>query len=218
MAFFGLEPTVALAIGAGLTVLGVALAFWGRGIWRRIMTLIGMILGGLLGFVGGFAIGGITIGGYSISPYILGLILSLIGGLIGSILFAKLMNIALAMVIGGLAGGIVFFSFGAPSGTALGDARLIGAIVTFIAVFAISYYFIEELLGVITAAIGGLLVGAGAYIILWPGGLLVAALGGLGAFILGVVVQTRKVRRQKRIAAAMAAPPTVPAPPPTPPR
>src|SRR2546428_7828684 len=51
-----LDPTIAVAVGAALVVLGLAFAFWGRGIWKRIMALIGMILGGGLGFVAGDAL------------------------------------------------------------------------------------------------------------------------------------------------------------------
>src|SRR5437867_2369612 len=169
--FFNLDPRVVLAIGAALVLLGLALAFWGRGIWRRIMALIGMVLGGIIGFIAGYAIGGFTVGGYTISPYVLGLILSLIGALIGTLLFAKLVNIALALVIGLAAAALVFFSLGASTGTAtLADARVIGAIIAFVVVFALSYYFIEELLAILTAAIGGALLGFGVYILLWPGG------------------------------------------------
>ena len=51
-----LDPTIAVAVGAALVVLGLAFAFWGRGIWKRIMALIGMILGGVLGFIAGFTV------------------------------------------------------------------------------------------------------------------------------------------------------------------
>src|SRR5881409_504264 len=124
--FLSLDPRVVLAIGAALVLLGLALAFWGRGIWRRIMALIGMALGGIIGFIAGFAIGGFTVGGYAISPYALGLILGLIGALIGSILFVKLVNIALALIVGLAAAAIVFFSLGPSSGATLADARVIG--------------------------------------------------------------------------------------------
>ena len=215
--FFNLDPRVVLAIGAALVLLGLALAFWGRGIWRRIMALIGMVLGGIIGFIAGYAIGGFTVGGYTISPYVLGLILSLIGALIGTLLFAKLVNIALALVIGLAAAALVFFSLGASTGTAtLADARVIGAIIAFVVVFALSYYFIEELLAILTAAIGGALLGFGVYILLWPGGIIAAAAAGIGVFALGMIYQTMKVRRQKRVAASMGAPPTAWANPPPP--
>ena len=206
--FFGLDPTVALAIGAILIVLGLALALWGRGIWRFLMTLIGMALGSILGFIIGYAIGG----------YLLGLVISLIGATIGSILFGKLVKIALAFVVGLLAAGIVFFAFGAPSGTGLGDTRAIAAILAFIVVFAIAYYFIEELLGFITAVIGGVLLALGVYIVLGPGNGIAAGAAGLGIFLVGVITQTMKIRRQKRIAAVSAPAGFAPPPPPPPPR
>src|SRR2546426_926460 len=51
MAAFGLDPTLAYVIGGALAVVGLALAFWGRGIWKMIMALIGMVLGGVLGVI-----------------------------------------------------------------------------------------------------------------------------------------------------------------------
>lgn len=209
----GLDPTLALGIGAALIVLGLALAFWGRGIWRFIMAIIGAALGSILGFIIGFAIAG----------YLLGLGLSFVGAFIGSILFGKLVKIGLALVMGLLAAGIVFLALGAPTGTGLGDARMIAAIVALLIVFAISYYFIEELIGFITALIGGLLLGLGAWIILGTGTGLIAGGAGLAVFVIGAILQTMKTRRQKRVAAAVAAPPPSPAyqypqaPPPPPP-
>jgi len=104
-----LDPTIAVAVGAALVVLGLAFAFWGRGIWKRIMALIGMILGGVLGFIAGYAL---------LNGYIGGLVLALVGAFLGSILFWRLMNIALALVMGLLAAALVFFAFGTPTGTA----------------------------------------------------------------------------------------------------
>jgi len=207
MAAFGLDPTLAYVIGGALAVVGLALAFWGRGIWKMIMALIGMVLGGVLGFIIGFALGG----------YLLGLILGLVGAVIGSILFGKLVKIALALVMGLLAAGVVFLALGAPTGTGLGDTRVIAAIVSFLIVFALAYYFIEELIGVITAIIGGLLVALGVYIVLGTGNGLLSGGVGLLVFIVGASTQTMKIRRQKRIAAAIAAPPPVYANPPPPP-
>src|SRR3989442_10628054 len=111
--FFSLDPRVVLAIGAALVLLGLALAFWGRGIWRRIMALIGMVLGGIIGFIAGYAIGGFTVGGDTISPYLLGLILRLIGALIGTLLFSKLVKIGLAVVLGFVADALAVFFLGA---------------------------------------------------------------------------------------------------------
>src|SRR3989442_5769301 len=107
--FFSLDPRVVLAIGAALVLLGLALAFWGRGIWRRIMALIGMVLGGIIGFIAGYAIGGFTVGGYTISPYVLGLILSLIGAPISTLPFAALAYIALTLAIPRAAASVLVF-------------------------------------------------------------------------------------------------------------
>ncbi len=207
MAAFGLDPTIAYVIGGVLAVLGLALAFWGRGIWKVVMAIIGMALGSILGFLVGFAIGG----------YLLGLGLGLVGAFLGSILFGKLVKIALALVMGLLAAGAVFLAVGAPSGTGLGDTRVIAAIAAFLVVFALAYYFIEEVIGFITALIGGLLLALGVYIVLGTGNGLLAGAAGLVVFLMGAISQEVKVRRQKRIAAAMTQPPVAYAPPPPPP-
>jgi hypothetical protein len=124
------------------------------------------------------------------------------------------MNIALALVMGLLAAALVFFAFGTPTGTA--DPQVIGAIVAFIVVFAVSYYFIEELLGLVTAIIGGILVAIGMYIVRGIGSGLVSGLVGLGVFLVGLTVQEMKVRRQKRAKAVMANPQAYVPPPPPP--
>src|SRR3989337_2683372 len=108
----GLDPNLALAIGGVLIVLGLALAFWGREIWRMLMAIIGAALGGILGFLLGAGISG--------GSSLLALGLSLVGALIGSILFGWLVKIALALVLGLLAAGVVLVVFGAPSGAGLG--------------------------------------------------------------------------------------------------
>ncbi len=211
----GLDPTLSLAIGAVLVVLGLVMAFFGRGVWAFLMGIIGAAIGSILGFIIGFAVGN----------YLLGLILAIVGGIIGGYLFGKLVKIALALVMGILAAALVFGLMGAPTGTGLGDVRIVVAIVAFFIVFALSYYFVEELIAIITSIIGGLLVALGVYILLGMGTSLIAGAAGLGVFIIGAIWQTIKLRRQKRIAKAMAAPqaayayppPQQQAPPPPPP-
>ncbi|OGS50369.1 MAG: hypothetical protein A3K65_08360 [Euryarchaeota archaeon RBG_16_68_12] len=192
----GLDPTLSLVIGAVLIVLGLVMAFFGRGVWAFLMGIIGAAIGSILGFIIGFAVGN----------YLLGLILAIVGGIVGGYLFGKLVKIALALVMGVLAAALVFGLMGSPTGTGLGDTRTIIAIVAFFVVFALSYYFVEELIAIITSIIGGLLVALGVYILLGTGTSLIAGAAGLGVFVIGAVVQTIKLRRQKRIAKAMAAP------------
>src|SRR5437867_4820963 len=217
MAAFGLDPTLALVIAGILVLIGLLLAFWGRGILRFLMAIIGMLIGGIIGYVVGAT--AITGGGA-----LLAIGLGLVGAFLGLILFWKLVKIGFALVLGLLAAVLVLIAFGVPQqGAGVGDTRVIAAILVFLVVFALSYYFIEELICIITALIGGILVGVGAFLLLGPGTAggvatwIVAAAAGGVIFLLGAFVQTRRVRRQKRIAAAVSTPPAVAPPPPPPP-
>src|SRR3989442_4661194 len=90
------------------------------------------------------------------------------------------------------------------------DTPLIAAILVLVVVFGISSYFIDDIIGIITAAIGGLLLALGLFLL--GVATITAALAGLGVFALGAFVQTSTIRRRKR-ARAYAAP--SPPPPPT---
>ena len=207
MAILEIDPSLAVFIGAALALVGLALAFWGRSIVARVMAMIGAVIGSILGFLLGVAIAG----------YVGGLILALVGGFIGSLLFGKLVKIGLALVMGLLSAGLVFVAFGTPTGTGLGDTRAVAAILVLFLVFAVAYYFIEEILGIVTAIIGGILLALGAYILLGPESGTIAGAAGLVVFLAGAIRQSLKVRRQKRIAAAVASPAAYPNPPPPPP-
>src|SRR2546428_6521643 len=58
MAILNLDPNLVLVLAGILVVLGLALAFFGRGILKKIIGIIGMILGGIIGYLGGSAISG----------------------------------------------------------------------------------------------------------------------------------------------------------------
>ncbi len=213
---FWIDPNLALAIGGVLIVIGLAFAFFGRGIWSALMAVIGAALGAILGYLFGLSFGS--------GQSILAIVLALVGGLIGGYLFGKIVKIALALVMGVLAAALIFVAFGTP-GPAIGaDARTISAVIAFFVVFAISYYFIDELIAIITSIIGGLLVALGAYVVLGRGYGLVAGIIAVLVFVLGATWQTIKLRRQNAIKKAMAAPqgayaypPQQQAPPPPPP-
>src|SRR2546427_4005480 len=205
MAILNLDPNLVLAIAGILVILGLALAFFGRGILKKIIATIGMILGGVIGYLGGSVISGGS--GY------LAIGLALVGAFIGLILFWKLVKIGFALALGILAAALVFLSFGPPaSPTGAGDSRVIAAIVAFLIVFGISYYFIEELISSITAIIGGILVGAGGHLFLGPetvGGIKTwgAAVAPRGeSFFAGPVLQAMQGRPEKRVIAAAPAP------------
>jgi len=198
---FGPEAT--LIIGAILILTGLALAFWGHGIWSSIMSLIGALLGAAVGYLFGAALGGSAL---------VGLALAAVGAIIGSILFSKLVKIGLAFLVGILAAALTYTALRGTGTFTPGtlDAPLVGSLLVLLVVFALAYYFIDDLIGIITAAIGGLLLGAGLYILNVP--TLTAALAGVGVFLLGAFVQTSKIRRKRQMKAAMAA--GVPPPPP----
>src|SRR6267143_2526031 len=112
MAILNLDPNIVLAIAGILVVLGLALAFFGRGILKKIIGIIGMILGGVLGYLGGSVI--------SSGRGYLAIGLALVGAFIGLILFWKLVKIGFALALGILAAALVFLSFGTPSGIGAG--------------------------------------------------------------------------------------------------
>ena len=208
----GLEflPEAGILIGAVLILVGLALAFWGHGIWASVMSMIGALLGSVVGFLFGAAAG---------LGYLGGLILAAVGAIIGSILFSKLVKVALAFLVGLLVGVLVYGLMRGSATFTPGqmDPALIGALLATVVVFAIAYYYIDSLIGIVTAAIGGLLLAGGMYLLGQP--FLLDAVAGIGVFILGAAVQTSKLRKRREAAArarAAAAPPPPPPPPPPP--
>ncbi|HYU06149.1 MAG TPA: hypothetical protein VEM77_03085 [Thermoplasmata archaeon] len=189
----------AVIIGIVLVIVGLALAFWGHGIWSSVMSLIGALLGSAVGFLFGAAFG---VGA--------ALILALVGAIIGSILFTKLVKVALAFLVGLLAGAGVYGLLGGQARFTSGqiDTPLIAALLVLIVVFGIAYYFIDDIIGIVTAAIGGLLLALGLYLL--GVDTLTAALAGLGVFVLGAAMQTSTIRRRKRARAAASATPPPP--------
>lgn len=200
-------PEVAFILAAILIITGLALAFKGHGLWSTVMSMIGALLGSAVGYLFGVALGG--------GSLIVGLVLALVGAIIGSILFTKLVKVALAFLVGFLAAAVVYGALGGQARFTEGqmDAALIGALLVLVAVFAISYYFIDDIIGIVTAAIGGLLLGVGLYIL--DAGPITAALAGLGVFVLGAFVQTAAIKKKRlaRTRAVAAAPPPPPPPP-----
>jgi len=206
MATPGLPPLLSgeagVIIGVVLIITGLALAFWGHGIWSTIMSLIGALLGAAVGFLFGASLS---------ANIAVALILALVGAIIGSILFTKLVKVALAFLVGLLADAAVYGLLGGRAQFTPGqiDTPLIAAILVLIVVFGISYYFIDDIIGIITAAIGGLLLALGLFLL--GVATITAALAGLGVFALGAFVQTSTIRRRKR-ARAYAAPASPPPP------
>ena len=194
-------------IGAILVVVGLALALWGHGIWASVMSLIGALIGSAVGYLFGASLSALT-----------GLILAVVGAIIGSILFTKLVKVALAFLVGLLAGAAVYGLLGGQARFTGGqlDTPLVAALLVLIVVFGISYYYIDDIIGIVTAAIGGLLLALGIFLL--GVSTTTAALAGLGVFVLGAFLQTSAIRRkrQARVYAAAAAMPPPPPPPPPP--
>ena len=198
---FGPEVTYILA--AILIITGLALAFYGHGLWTTVMSMIGALLGSAVGFLFGAALGGV----------VAGLVLALVGAVIGSILFTKLVKVALAFLVGLLAAALVYGLLrGSANFTGQMDPPLVGAILVLIVVFGISYYFIDDIIGIITAAIGGLLLALGLYLL--TNTIVTPGLAGLGVFLLGALVQTATIKKKQRARTRAAATPPPPPPPP----
>ena len=192
----------ATIIGVILIVTGLALGFRGHGIWSSVMSLIGSLLGAAVGYLFGAAFGLIP-----------SLVLATVGAIIGSILFTKLVKVALAFLVGFLAAAVVYGSLGGQARFTDGqiDPPLIAALLVLVAVFAIAYYFIDDIIGIVTAAIGGLLLALG--LIFLSQDVVIAGLAGLGVFILGAIVQTAAIKRRRQARAGVAAAPPPPPPP-----
>src|SRR5216117_550637 len=198
---FGPEVTYILA--AILIITGLALAFYGHGLWTTVMSMIGALLGSAVGFLFGAALGGV----------VAGLVLALVGAVIGSILFTKLVKVALAFLVGLLAAALVYGLLrGSANFTGQMDPPLVGAILVLIVVFGISYYFIDDIIGIIAAAIGGLLLALGLYLL--TNTIVTPGLAGLGVFLLGALVQTATIKKKQRARTRAAATPPPPPPPP----
>ena len=215
-----LSPTAFLVIGGLLALVGILLAFFGRKLWTPFMSFLGAILGGSIGYF----IGIYYTPGSAIGP----IILAVVGSVLGSILFNYLVKIALALITGAIPATITYYLMN-PNPVQDQSAQqpaVIAAILVLLVVFGIAYYFVEELIGVVTAIVGAFLLGAGIFL---ATGEPVWALGGAaGVFLVGALVQTLAIRRAKRggslrmrraRAAAMApvAPVVVPRAPPPPP-
>ena len=179
---------ITLVLGLILLGVGLLLAFFGRAMWESLMSIIG-------GFIGWFL-------AYFFASYILGwewwmaMIVGFIGGMLGSWIFGALVEVALALIVALLAGGLVFLLGGA--------GWAIPAIIVFVIVFALSYYYMDDLIAIVTALIGGILSSIAIYILMMddPAGMMageglagmpdptLAVLGGIAIFILGALVQT----------------------------
>lgn len=180
MAILG-DPQIDLIAGVVLLIMGLVLAFFGKLIWATMMAMIGSMIGFLLGFILGTFIGGI----------IVALVLAFIFMIIFSLIFGYLVELGLALILGLMGFALVYFSFREANPT----AAIIGGAVVLAIIFAVSYYFIEEVIAVATALIGGILAGIGVFLLSYDGGLSIGV--GLMIFVFGSLVQIFFLRKHR---------------------
>jgi len=171
------DPTLLILISLGLLIVGLVVAFAGRIVWRHVMSFIGAIIGGLLGFTYGTAVGGILIG----------MIAGMLGAVVGSVLFIFLMEVGLGVVAGILTFVVAEAVIGEPI------VSLVLAAVAFVA----TVVFIEHAIGVVTAVVGGLLVGI-ALIWLDVTDMLIVLLAMLTTMVFGGAFQMAAIKEQER--------------------
>jgi hypothetical protein len=185
-----INPGTLGILGVILILVGLALAFFGRKMWTPFMSLVGAIIGGAVGFI----LGGV----YVPNGYLAAALLGLIGSILGSILFNYLVKIALALITAGIPAILTYYAIGGNPVTdqSAQDTRVIVAILVLLLVFALAYYFVEELIGVVTALVGGFLLGVGIFLafsnVSW------AFSGGALVFFVGAIVQTLAIRAKKK--------------------
>lgn len=187
------SPELLILIGVVVLCLGFVLAFVGRIAWKHLMSFIGGVIGGVLGFVFGTALGGVLVG----------LVVSILGAVVGSALFVFLAQVGLG-VVAALLTYIV-------AAVIVGDA--IVALILAAVAFAVTIAFIEQAIGVVTAVVGGLLVGLG---LIWldVADMTVVVVVMLGTMVFGAAFQLSVVKEQK--AARTAVGPVAPVAPPVP--
>lgn len=189
----GLSSDLGVLIYVLILIIGFLLAFAGRIVWRHLMSFIGAMIGGLFGFVFGTAVGGVLVG----------LVVSMLCAVVGSYVFIFLAEMGLGVV----AGLLTYFVVQDLTGDAI--VALICAGIA----LGMTIVFIEQALGIVTAVIGGLLVGIG---LLWLDyfEMTLVVVMMLGVIVFGAAVQLAAIRDQPtgtvRAHSAVAAPPTAP--------
>ena len=162
-----------------MLIIGLVLAFFGIKVWETLMGIIGGFIGWFIGF-------GLGMYYFESDPnvYIYAIIIGLICGFIGSMLFHYLVEAAMALVVAALGGGVVYYM----GGETPEQMYLIAAIIVFVVVFALAFYFMDELIGVFTAMIGAILAGAALYLLM--DGDPMSIILGIVIFISGAALQT----------------------------
>lgn len=200
---FGLDMSgmdeVLVLISILLIFIGLFLAFAGRKVWKHVMSFVGAIVGGLIGFAIGVAVGG----------WIMGFIVGMLASIVGSTLFIFLARVGIGVVAGVLS----FLVVAMLTGSAL--AALVAGGIAFVVTVA----FIETAMGIVTAVVGGLLVGLG---LLWLDlEMIIVVIGLLAISVFGAAFQMTALRdeeaRKRAVRAASRSPVAAAMAPPEPP-
>ncbi len=145
------DPLAAVVVGVVLIVAGLVLAFFGAGLVRVFMAVLGAIIGGTFGFLGGSLLG------EPIFPLIFGVV----GVIVGVVLFGFVVRAAISLAAGIVVGSVTYiFLGGSTEPGAMIPAETLGlTFIGFLVGAVLIYIFFNRLLGVITALVGSLLVG-----------------------------------------------------------
>jgi MFS family permease len=192
-----LSGDVGVLIYVLLLLIGLLIAFAGRAVWRHLMSFIGAIIGGLLGFVIGTAVGGILVG----------LFVSMLCAVVGSFVFIFLAEFGLGVVAG-------LFTYFVVVGVLENE---IVALIAAAMALVLTIIFIDHALSIVTAVIGGLLVGLA---ILWLDWLdmTMVVLAMFAVIIFGAAIQLTAIKdrdeEERRRAVGQGAVAATPAAPP----
>lgn len=196
-------PFVVLAVSAYVYVgVGVVLAYVGRAIWGRLMTLLGLVLGGTVGYTLGILI----------MPGFGGFALALVGALLGGMVFTWLVEVALAGMAGAL--GLYVTYRALVDNLVLGpNDALVAGILVLLVLFSLAFYYMDRILSYVTALVGAVLAGVGLFLLTGDGGLsgtVATALAFSGAALQELVVKRLEPRLRRRLPAWAAPPPARP--------
>ncbi|MDX1533989.1 MAG: hypothetical protein R3291_00010 [Thermoplasmata archaeon] len=175
-------PFLALSFTSSVYLaVGVVLAYLGRAIWGRLMTLLGLILGGSVGYQSGALI----------LPGFGGVALAVVGALLGAMIFTWLVEVALAGMAGFLALYVSYRSFVDLAVLEPSVALIVGLLIMLV-VFSIAFYFMDRIMSYVTALVGAVLAGIGLFLLTNDLPLSISAAVGMG--ISGAIVQELLVK------------------------
>lgn len=191
-------PLAVLAV-SGYVYLGVGgvLAYLGRVVWGRVMTLIGLVLGGTVGY----SLGVLIMPGFG------GFALALVGAMLGGLVFTWLVEVALAGMAGVLGLYVTYrtlLEYLAPD-----DALVVGILVL-LALFSVAFYYMDRVMSYVTALVGAVLAAVGVFLLTADGGtsaLVAAGMATSGSAIQELVVKRYEDRLRKRAQPASSPPP-----------